>query len=85
MTNLIKRLQATLRTDAVNGDKFERSVVGKQIKEAIDEIETLQNALEEAEKHYLKDVKVDGTIWSYRTDKGMNETPALTKWLRENR
>ncbi len=42
MSPIEDRLQATLRIDAVNGDSFERMVVAKQIKEAIDEIKRLR-------------------------------------------
>lgn len=39
---LCKRLRASIRMDAINGDSHERAVCAKQMKEAADEIERLQ-------------------------------------------
>lgn len=39
---LCKRLRASIRMDAINGDGHERAVCAKQMKEAADEIERLQ-------------------------------------------
>ena len=42
MSDLVRRLNATLRTDAINGDSFERSVVESQVAEAVRYIEELE-------------------------------------------
>ena len=39
MSDLPKRLRASLRCDAINGDSFERSVCAKQMREAADTLE----------------------------------------------
>jgi len=36
------RLEASLKMDAINGDPFERTIVAKQIREAIAEIRKLR-------------------------------------------
>ena len=42
MSDLVRRLNATLRTDAINGDSFERGIVESQIAEAVRYIEELE-------------------------------------------
>lgn len=42
MTDITTKLRASLRCDAINGDSFERSVCGRQMREAADEIDRLR-------------------------------------------
>lgn len=42
MVGISKRLRASVRMDAINGDSFERSVCAKQMTEAADLIESLE-------------------------------------------
>jgi len=49
MNSIEKRLAASLNMDAINGDSSERSVVSKQINEAIKEIITLRARIAELE------------------------------------
>lgn len=47
MSDLPKRLRASVGFDAINGDAFERTVCAKQMLEAADEIEGLQGKKEQ--------------------------------------
>ena len=47
MSDLPKRLRASVGFDAVNGDNFERSVCERQMLEAADEIEGLRGKKEQ--------------------------------------
>lgn len=42
MSDILKRMRATIGMDAINGDAFERSVVGKQFEEAANRIAELE-------------------------------------------
>lgn len=42
MSNIEDRLAASLKYDAINGDSFERTIMAKQIREAIAEIKMLR-------------------------------------------
>lgn len=48
MSDIAKRLGASIKYDALNGDKFEQDVVRKQIVEAIGYISELETALDVA-------------------------------------
>lgn len=50
---LCKRLRASIRMDAINGDSLERAVCAIQMKEAADEIERLRARIAELEKYKL--------------------------------
>ena len=45
MSDIVKKLNATLRIDAINGSAFDREIVESQISEAIRYIETLEAQL----------------------------------------
>lgn len=49
MGNIADRLRASVRMDAVNGDKFERSVCARQMIEAADTIDMLSRSLADAQ------------------------------------
>ena len=50
MIGLPKRLRASLRCDAINGDSFERSVCAKQMREAADSLERADARIAELEQ-----------------------------------
>lgn len=41
MSDIIKRLEASMRYDVINGDQSERAILGLQISEAISELKRL--------------------------------------------
>lgn len=49
MSDLVKQLRASVGIDAINGDSFERGVCGKQMYQAADLIEQLQQRVGELE------------------------------------
>ena len=50
MIDLPKRLRASLRCDAINGDSFERSVCAKQMREAADTLDRADTRIAELER-----------------------------------
>lgn len=50
MSDLVKRLRASVRMDAINGDAMERGVCGKQMLEAADRIAEQDSQRERAER-----------------------------------
>jgi len=52
MSDIVKKLRASIGWDAINGNSFERSVCASQMKEAADTIITLQVTLAEKESDY---------------------------------
>ena len=50
MIDLPKRLRASLRCDAINGDSFERSVCAKQMREAADTLERADARIAELDR-----------------------------------
>jgi len=50
MIDLPKRLRASLRCDAINGDSFERSVCAKQMREAADSLERADEQIADLER-----------------------------------
>jgi hypothetical protein len=63
MIDIIKRLEATVRLDAINGDSFERSVVNSQIREAIAEIKLYKGLLEAEQEDCQKQRETSQTQW----------------------
>lgn len=45
MSNIEKRLRASVKIDAINGNRFDREICSKQMLEAAQEIERLRAAL----------------------------------------
>ena len=63
MTDIVERLEASLRFDVVNGDVFERTVLVGQVREAIAAINLLRTKLAEAQKDAaMHDQKIDGLL-----------------------
>ena len=52
MSDLVKRLRASIAMDAVHGDEMERGVCVRQMREAADEIERLTRDRDSWREHY---------------------------------
>jgi chromosome segregation ATPase len=65
MSDISKRLRASIGCDAINGDRFERSVCAKQMREAADELDRLR-----AENERLR-VDAERYRWLRDQNRGM--------------